>query len=202
MLTATCCCTPRGVTQNAQGVVQRVVHKQQKVQTLLIVWLAGLVVWFLLWVQEVPGSNPGTDPKLVAFVPERSKGLDSSSSVFVLVGLSPTECIFYFFLIFLTHVGLCFFSIWNRSRQNSPVAIALCSHAIRSGIVVDSLYGMDIHHPLHGLETNQIQIKINNGDWFIQNTFRLHAHRLTHFPNPKSGEKVAFKSPKPWWHSY
>ena len=32
-----------------------------------------------------------------AFVPERSKGLDSSSSVFVLVGSNPTECIFYMF---------------------------------------------------------------------------------------------------------
>jgi hypothetical protein len=30
-----------------------------------------------------------------AFVPERSKGLDSSSSVFVLVGSSPTECILF-----------------------------------------------------------------------------------------------------------
>ena len=55
----------------------------------------GLVVWFLLWVQEVPGSNPGTDPDLIAFVPERSKGLDSSSSVFVLVGSNPIECIFF-----------------------------------------------------------------------------------------------------------
>ena len=45
--------------------------------------------------QEVPGSNPGTDPKLIAFVPERSKGLDSSSSVFVLVGSNPIECIFF-----------------------------------------------------------------------------------------------------------
>lgn len=27
-----------------------------------------------------------------AFLPERSKGLDSSSSVFVLVGSNPTEC--------------------------------------------------------------------------------------------------------------
>ena len=31
----------------------------------------------------------------IAFVPERSKGLDSSSSVFVLVGSSPTECIIF-----------------------------------------------------------------------------------------------------------
>ena len=29
-----------------------------------------------------------------AFVPERSKGSDSSSDVFVLVGSNPTECIF------------------------------------------------------------------------------------------------------------
>ena len=30
--------------------------------------------------------------KAHAFLPERSKGLDSSSSVFVLVGSNPTEC--------------------------------------------------------------------------------------------------------------
>ena len=41
-----------------------------------------------------PGFKPRNGPKLIAFVPERSKGLDSSSSVFVLVGSNPIECIF------------------------------------------------------------------------------------------------------------
>ena len=36
-----------------------------------------------------------TEFEVHAFVPERSKGLDSSSSVFVLVGSSPTECILF-----------------------------------------------------------------------------------------------------------
>jgi hypothetical protein len=40
-----------------------------------------------------PGFKPRNGPKLIAFVPERSKGLDSSSSVFVLVGSNPIECI-------------------------------------------------------------------------------------------------------------
>ena len=39
-------------------------------------------------------GDRGSIPRrgVTAFVPERSKGLDSSSSVFVLVGSNPTEC--------------------------------------------------------------------------------------------------------------
>ena len=45
---------------------------------------------------KVLGSKPRwAKPVDIAFVPERSKGLDSSSSVFVLVGSSPTECMIF-----------------------------------------------------------------------------------------------------------
>lgn len=36
--------------------------------------------------------NSSSQLSLQAFVPERSKGFDSSSNVFVLVGSNPTEC--------------------------------------------------------------------------------------------------------------
>eukprot|EP00986_Skeletonema_menzelii_P006181 scaffold2334_cov138-Skeletonema_menzelii.AAC.9 len=53
----------------------------------------GAVVARPLCMRKVRGSTPriSTTPK--AFVSERSKELDSSSSVFALVGSNPTECI-------------------------------------------------------------------------------------------------------------
>ena len=40
----------------------------------------------------------GVTTSLYAFMPERSKGFDSSSNIFVCVGSNPTEC-----TIFLSH---------------------------------------------------------------------------------------------------
>ena len=61
-------------------------------------------------------------------MPERSKGLDSSSSVFVLVGSSPTECKFDFDHILFT---LCRLTSQRPShcmqRRNSP-PLCLCHH--------------------------------------------------------------------------
>jgi hypothetical protein len=34
-----------------------------------------------------------------AFVPERSKGFDSSSNVVILVGSNPTECNYFLFIL-------------------------------------------------------------------------------------------------------
>ena len=53
----------------------------------------------------------------IAFVPERSKGLDSSSSVFVLVGSNPTECIHnhnHSHPWFMTNVLLFWFSYFGQ----------------------------------------------------------------------------------------
>ena len=51
----------------------------------------GTVVARPLCMRKVRGSTPRIS---IAFVSERSKELDSSSSVFALVGSNPTECIF------------------------------------------------------------------------------------------------------------
>ena len=43
---------------------------------------------------EIPNKHTKQTRLSTAFVPERSKGSDSSSDVFVLVGSNPTECNF------------------------------------------------------------------------------------------------------------
>ena len=64
----------------------------------------GLVVWFLLWVQEVPGSNPGTDPSHgfcpfhVGFVPEWLTGQTWNLLGFARTGSNPVKTDFAFVL--------------------------------------------------------------------------------------------------------
>ena len=64
----------------------------------------GLVVWFLLRVQEVPGSNPGTDPSHgfcpfhVGFVPEWLTGQTWNLLGFARTGSNPVKTDFAFVL--------------------------------------------------------------------------------------------------------
>mmetsp|Transcript_40881 Transcript_40881/g.67085 ORF Transcript_40881/g.67085 Transcript_40881/m.67085 type:complete len:110 (-) Transcript_40881:163-492(-) len=106
-------------------------------------------------------------------------------------------------LLSLTDVGLCLCLLCMERKQaeltSCDCIVVQPGAATGSGIVGDSLYG-DSPIAWFGDQPNtnqkqEIKSKSTMGT-DISKTLRLHAHRRI-FPNPKSGEKVAFGSPKP-----